>query len=286
VTTPDVCVDKGEPINSTAPAEDEALVPDPQEEPPGSPQVGMPELNPPQSECRHSPLPSWNDLDDDGNPQCMPDPEHGNEDGQQEDDNAAPGREAQPDNLPGGPNDWNPDDLVPHLDVLRVSVDFIKGIEGASLDNDPLPGNVQERLRSPSTTPPLVDADLQMCLGIFLETTNGSQATYDSVCQFIKQQYPDANTSSYDQMKQKLAKLTGVVPVMTDMCFDTCVAFAGLYSELCMCPECHNPRFETVTWGNKHISVPCRQALTIPVGPQIQAQYWSCESTWNMGHQN
>jgi hypothetical protein len=61
----------------------------------------MPELDPPQSERRHSPSPSQNDLDDDGNPQCMPDPEHGNEDSQQGDDDAAPGREAQPDDLPG-----------------------------------------------------------------------------------------------------------------------------------------------------------------------------------------
>jgi hypothetical protein len=279
-------VDEGEPVDGTAPAEDEALVPDPQEEPPGSLQVGMPELDPPQSEHGHSPLPSRNDLDDDGNPQCMPDPEHGNEDGQQEDDDTAPGHEAQPDNLPSGPNNWNPDDLVPHLDALRVLVDFIKGIEGASLNNDPLPGNIWECLWSPSTTPPLIDANLRMCLGIFLETTNGSQATYDSVCQFIKQRYPDANTLSYDQMKRKLAELTGVVPVMTNMCFDTCMAFAGPYSELRACPECHNPWFETVTQGNKRVSVPCRQAFTIPVGPQIWAQYRSCKSAWNMGHWN
>jgi hypothetical protein len=87
-------------------------------------------------------------------------------------------------------------------------------------------------------------------------------------------------------MKQKLAKLTGVVPVMTDMCFDTCIAFAGLYLELCVCPECHKPRFKTVTQGNKHVSVPCRQALTIPIGLQIQAQYRSRKSAWNMGHRN
>jgi hypothetical protein len=42
---PDVHVDKGEPIDDTAPVEDNALVPDPQEEPPRSPQVGMPELD-------------------------------------------------------------------------------------------------------------------------------------------------------------------------------------------------------------------------------------------------
>ena len=37
-------------------------------------------------------------------------------------------------------------------------------------------------------------------------------------------------------------------------------------------------------WGNRHVSVPCKQALTIPVGPQIQAQYWSHKGVWNMGH--
>src|SRR6201996_313769 len=31
--------------------------------------------------------------------------------------------------------------------------------------------------------------------------------------------------------------------------------------------------------------MPHRQALTIPIGPQIQAQYRSCEGAWNMGHQ-
>jgi hypothetical protein len=64
------------------------------------------------------------------------------------------------------------------------------------------------------------------------------------------------------------------------------VAVVLPYSDLCTCPECHNPWFKTVTWGNKHISVPCRQALTIPVGLQIWAQYQYCESAWNMGHQN
>ena len=32
------------------------------------------------------------------------------------------------------------------------------------------------------------------------------------------------------------------------------------------------------------VSVPCKQALTIPVGPQIQAQYRSPVGAWNMGH--
>ena len=162
---------------------------------------------------------------------------------------------------------------MPHLETLCVLLEFIKGLEGASLDNDPILDNVRDRLWSPSTMFPHINDDLQMFICIFMEMINGSQSTYDSVCQFIKQQYPDAQTLTYDQMKRTLADLTGVVPVMTNMCSETCVAFTGPYSDLCSCPECLAPHYETIYWGNKLVTVPHRQALTIPIGSQIQAQY-------------
>ncbi|KAH9039245.1 hypothetical protein EDB85DRAFT_2141193 [Lactarius pseudohatsudake] len=68
-------------------------------------------------------------------------------------------------------------------------------------------------------------------------------------------------------------KPTPVVPIMTDMCHNSCMAFSGLFSELCTCPECSAVRYESVTRGKHVVSVPRKQALTIPVGPQIQAQY-------------
>ena len=123
-----------------------------------------------------------------------------------------------------------------------------------------------------------------MCLGIFMETVNSSQATYDGVCQFIKQQFLDAHTQSYDQMKRTLADLTEVEPLMTDMCSEMCVVFTGPFSDLCMCLECSVPRYETISQGNKRVTVSCKQVLTIPIGPQIQAQYQSRKSVWNMGH--
>jgi hypothetical protein len=102
-------------------------------------------------ECGYSPSPSWHDPDNKGI--------------ELDDDDADPGCKAQPDNLPGGPNDWSLDNLVPHLNALRVLVDFIKGIERASLDNDPLPDDVWEHLWSPSTTFPLINDNLQCALG-------------------------------------------------------------------------------------------------------------------------
>ena len=72
--------------------------------------------------------------------------------------------------------------------------------------------------------------------------------------------------------------------MMTDMCENSCVAFTGPFSKLCLCPLCSSDHYETVTQGTKRVSVPHKQALTIPVGLQIQAQYWSPKSVWNMGH--
>jgi hypothetical protein len=114
-----------------------------------------------------------------------------------------------------------------------------------------------------------------MCLKIFLQTTNGSQATYNGVCQAITQHSPEIQTLTYNQLRQRLADLTGVFPVMTDMCFESCVAFTGPFSGLLTCPECSSERYETVTHGTKPITVPHKQALMIPVGLQIQAQF-SC----------
>ena len=62
--------------------------------------------------------------------------------------------------------------------------------------------------------------------------------------------------------------------------------FYWALSDLQACPECSTWHYETITQGKKLITVPCKQALTIPVRPQILAQYRSPESVWNMGHHN
>jgi hypothetical protein len=207
-----------------------------------------------------------------------------NEDTQQGDESAYTGPDAHPDDHPGGPNDWCPDDLVPHLDALRVSMEFIRGLRRASLDNDLIPADVRDRLRSPIAESPSIDKHLRLSIDGFLLSINGSHATYDKFCAAVRRFSPDAEPLSYDRLKRTVTELTGVVSVMTDMCFESCVAFSGPFSELRACPECSTPRYETVRRGNKLVTVPRKQALTIPVGPQIQAQYRSPEGAWNMAH--
>jgi hypothetical protein len=165
----------------------------------------------------------------------------GDNDNQQGNGDAYTRPDVHPDDLPGGPNDWCPDDLVPHLDALRTSVEFIRGISHASLDTDPLPSDVLERLQFPITEPLVIDKYLRLSLDAFLVSINGSQATYDGFCNAIRRFAPDAQPLSYNCMKQTVTDLTGVVSVMTDMCYNSCVAFSGPFSDLSACPECSSP---------------------------------------------
>ena len=49
---------------------------------------------------------------------------------------------------------------MPCLETLRVSIEFIKGLEGASLDRDPILDDVRAQLWFPSTTCPHIDDNL------------------------------------------------------------------------------------------------------------------------------
>ena len=203
--TPDVLAHEGELAEGTGSAE-ENQVPDPPEQgPPTSLHVEMLDLDEradsPYPECGSSPSLLRQDPVDRQDSMCSPDLGLSDENGQQEDDNTVLGREAQPDDVPDGLYDWSQEDIVPRLETLCVSIEFIKGLKGASLDRDPILDDVRARLRFPSTMHPHINVDLQMCIGIFMETLNSSQATYDSICQFIKQRYPDTHTWTYDQMK-------------------------------------------------------------------------------------
>ena len=124
------------------------------------------------------------------------------EDPQPRDEDEYQGQDAQPDDHPGGPNDWNPDEIVPHLDALQNPMEFTKGQHGATLDNDTIPFNVCERLWSPIMEPLQINKLLHFCLDVYLATTNGSEASYDNVCAALNCLSPDIGTPlSSDQLK-------------------------------------------------------------------------------------
>ncbi|SJL17328.1 uncharacterized protein ARMOST_20878 [Armillaria ostoyae] len=77
-------------------------------------------------------------------------------------------------------------------------------------------------------------------------------------------------------MKKHVEHLSGVVPLVHDMCVDSCTAFTGPFKDLEECYYCSKLHYEN--------GRPRHQFYTIPIGPIIQALYASPASAKNMQH--
>jgi hypothetical protein len=137
-----------------------------------------------------------------------------------------------------------------------------------------------ERLRAapPELLHDLEDPDFLFSLHSFLAVTNASEETYNRFCAAALARHPDNLFLSFNQMKRHVEQITGIVPIIHDMCINTCTAFMGPFSVLDECPECSEPRFYPNPDPRTGKLIPCRQFPTIPVGPIIQALYHSLKT--------
>ena len=127
---------------------------------------------------------------------------------------------------------------IAQLDDMKIAMGFIRAIENASLDDDDcrLGEEAIDRLRHPPQQPVDIDSpDLRLGLDLFNSLSNSSQETYTSVRQAILRRHPEDNIPSYDQIKRRVAEITGVVSIVHDMCVNTCIAFTGPFSQLDLC---------------------------------------------------
>jgi len=120
-------------------------------------------------------------------------------------------------------------------------------------------------------------------LDLFLATTNSSQETYTSIRKAIFCRF-GVEVLSYDQIKRRVAELSGVIPVASDMCINSCLAYTGPFAELDTCPTCGEPQYNPIqlaaSGGKKQVAR--QQFHTIPIGPQLQALWRDADSALNL----
>ncbi|EIW81275.1 hypothetical protein CONPUDRAFT_31122, partial [Coniophora puteana RWD-64-598 SS2] len=74
-------------------------------------------------------------------------------------------------------------------------------------------------------------------------------------------------------IKRKVKELSGVKPLRSDMCLNTCMVFTGHNTELTACLWCYEPRYD-VKWSCvAKKNIPQLTFVTLPIGPQLQALY-------------
>ena len=164
------------------------------------------------------------------------------------------------------------------IDELKKTARFVDALRGATLEQSNMRPEDIERLRAADPDPRLdvMDEHFVKALQLFLSTTNASRTTYDNIRAGMLRCYPNDPFLSFWQVKQRVEQLSGVVPIFSDMCPDTCVGFTGPLDDCDHCPLCGKDRYRSGT------RVPQRQFVTIPLGPVIQALYGSPETAGKM----
>jgi hypothetical protein len=76
---------------------------------------------------------------------------------------------------------------------------------------------------------------------------------------------------SLQRLKEKLAKLSGLVARRIDCCVNSCMAFTGASSNLTVCTFCREPRFV----NSQNREKPRRQYDYLPLAYRLVASYRS-----------
>ena len=180
-------------------------------------------------------------------------------------------------------------DDEPHITLanMRSNLEFIQMLEEATLASQFSPDELQ-KFRNPQGIhfSPSDDPDLRLSIKSFISSLdhNQSQKAYTEGREIILDRYPDSRMLSYDQVKQKVSDLSGVVTVKDDMCVNSHVAFTGPFARLEQCPRCGESRYDQAklakSRGKK--KVPRKVVTTFPIGPQLQARWKSPEMAHKM----
>lgn len=175
------------------------------------------------------------------------------------------------------------------LSELKESWRFIEALRGATLVDSDLDDESINRLKNPIEEQLAInDRDIRLSIDLYLALDDASQDTYGTVRTAILHRYPDSAILSFDQVRRRVAELSGVMPIDNDMCVKGCIAFTGPFSneEVCPRPNCREPRYDQTILqaSNGTKKVPRKKFQTIPIGPQLQASYRHPESAKKMYH--
>ena len=120
----------------------------------------------------------------------------------------------------------------------------------------------------------------------FIDLLGCPQDAYSRVRQNILELLPDTPMLSYDQVKRRVRKLSGVITWEHHMCVGGCIGFTGPFSDLETCPTCGEPRYDQAKLEETDgiVKEPRKVFTTFPVGPQLQARWRDPQTAEKMSY--
>ncbi|KIJ57734.1 hypothetical protein HYDPIDRAFT_103918, partial [Hydnomerulius pinastri MD-312] len=159
------------------------------------------------------------------------------------------------DDLPQVPSALDADDHVLQEEVyanvkiqdLRTSLSFIFDLQKASLDDKGvgLDEDAVHRLRNPPSTVPTFDdkKSLRTAIKFYLGLPNADR-DYDNTRRTYMEDQELDDFPSLSQVKEAIAVLSGIEPIINDMCPNSCIAYTGPFAKLDHCRECGESRYD------------------------------------------
>ncbi|KAI0352686.1 hypothetical protein OH77DRAFT_1408449 [Trametes cingulata] len=176
---------------------------------------------------------------------------------------------------------------VPDVDVsledMKITLEFIRLLQNASLDGSALDPEVIDRIRNPREEPfKITDEDVLLSIKIFLAVANASEDTYNAIREAIMGRFPDVSILTLYKVKKTIEELTGVVGQKDDMCVNSCIGYTGPYAAFEHCPKCGQDRYCPVK--SRAGTKVARQTFTSMLpSTQVQAFYASEDVANEMG---
>ncbi|KAG6874707.1 hypothetical protein C0992_006918 [Termitomyces sp. T32_za158] len=183
----------------------------------------------------------------------------------------------------GGINHFPEDDLaaLSDLTTIRVTQEYIQHLQNATLENSDLSTSDIESLLNPPCQcfefDDHNDDDRDTLLSIRLFMASQTVESYKASKEAVQIAHPNDNILSYDQVKKLIADITGVRPIVKDMCSNSCMAYTGPLSDRDTCLYCNEPRYDAE-------GKPQQTFETIPIPFAIQALMRHAEIAADMGY--
>jgi hypothetical protein len=226
--------------------------------------------------------------------------EEGNN-GQDEEQDGAEHEDEPP--CPQPPPQPNQDEPLPRATypMLMLAQQMVDSIKNATLEDDIHNPKLLHSIRHPPSENEPIDEITTLSLRIFLGLVGGSEKMYQNVQEALRLSDPLRPIHSYEVIRAKVERLTGITQIQTDMCINSCIAYTGPFESLEQCPKCATSRYEDPpttsepqqenpaqgeeTHSNSRRGVarkPRKQYYTIPLGPQLQALWRTPEGAERM----
>ena len=168
---------------------------------------------------------------------------------------------------------------------MTTSIEFIKMVRAATLESQSSPEECAA-LREPKEydPSPVDDCFLKHAIQNFIDLLGCPEDAYTRVSRNNQELHPEDPVFSYDQVKRKVRKLSGVSTWEHHMCIGGCLGFTGPFSDLEECPNCGEPRYDQAKFiaSKGLVKEPRKIFTTFPVGPQLQARWRSPETAERM----